>query len=214
MKSQHFRYPILFIIFGISLTSSLIQAQTTYNERIERYKDKWQRLIPSYYKTQFAGGMGLVSVGTGWDYGKNNQWETDIFLGFLPKYSTDKTKLTFTLKQNFIPWEIHVNHRLSISPLTCGMYLNTIFGSEYWTTEPDKYPNDYYSFSTKMRIYVFAGQRFTWNINPRKRQYARSLSFFYEFNTNDLYLASAATNSYLSAKDIVKLSLGIKMQVF
>jgi hypothetical protein len=214
MKSQHFKHTILFIIFGISLMGKLVQAQTAYEERVTKYKDKWQHLIPSYYKTQFAGGMGLISVGTGWDYGKNNQWETDVFLGFLPKYSTDRSKVTFTLKQNFIPWEIHVNHRLSINPLTCGVYLNTIFGSQYWATEPDKYPDNYYSFSTKMRFYVFAGQRFTWNINPRKRLYAKSLSFFYELNTNDLYLASAIPNNYLSARDIIKLSLGIKMQVF
>jgi hypothetical protein len=191
-----------------------LSAQNKYEERLTRYHEKWQRLIPSYYKTQFAGGMGLISVGTGWDYGKNNQWETDVFFGFLPKYSTDKSKVTFTLKQNFIPWNIRVNHRLSIDPLTCGLYLNTIFGSEYWTTEPDKYPNNYYSFSTKMRFYVFAGQRFTWHINPRKRNYAKSMTFYYEWNTNDLYLASAVPNKYLGLRDIIKLSLGVKMQVF
>ena len=37
--------------------------------------------------------MGLLSFGTGWDYGKRNQWETDILLGFIPKYSAKKTKV-------------------------------------------------------------------------------------------------------------------------
>lgn len=79
-----------------------------YDKRVHRYRKHWEKLIPTYSKLQFAGNMGLLSVGTGWDYGKRDQWETDIFLGFLPKYQSDKAKLTFTLKQNYIPWSLPI----------------------------------------------------------------------------------------------------------
>ena len=42
-------------------------------------------LIPTHTKSQFAGNMGLLSFGTGWDYGRRNQWETDVFFGVLPR---------------------------------------------------------------------------------------------------------------------------------
>ncbi len=78
-----------------------------------RMQERWQRLIPSYYKIQYAGNMGLLSFGTGWAYGKNRQWETDLFIGFIPKYESDKVKVTLTVKQNFIPWKLDVGKYFS-----------------------------------------------------------------------------------------------------
>ena len=74
-----------------------------YDKRIHRYRGHWEKLIPTPTKVQFAGNMGLLSFGTGWDYGKKNQWETDVFLGFIPKYDSKRTKVTMTLKQNYMP---------------------------------------------------------------------------------------------------------------
>ena len=71
-----------------------------YDKRVHRYRKHWESLIPTHTKLQFAGNMGLLSLGTGWDYGKRNQWETDIFFGILPKYDSKRTKITMTLKQN------------------------------------------------------------------------------------------------------------------
>ena len=38
---------------------------------------------PTHVKMQYAGGMGVLSTGVGWDYGKRRQWETDVLLGYL-----------------------------------------------------------------------------------------------------------------------------------
>ena len=184
-----------------------------YDRRIHRYRKHWEALIPTHTKMQFAGNMGLLSFGIGWDYGKRNQWETDIFLGFLPKYDSDRAKLTLTLKQNYIPWSLTIkNGPFAIEPLTCGMYLNTIFGDEFWTNEPDRYPKGYYGFSSKVRIHAFLGQRLTLNIAPQHRFNARAITLFYELSTSDLYIISAFTNRYLKPHDYLSLSFGIKLQ--
>ena len=65
-----------------------------YDKRVHRYRKHWESLIPTHTKLQFAGNMGLLSLGTGWDYGKRNQWETDILFGILPKYDSKRTKIT------------------------------------------------------------------------------------------------------------------------
>lgn len=65
-----------------------------------------------------------------------------------------------TLKQNYMPWSWSVNDKLSIEPLACGLYMNTIFGDEFWAEEPERYPNGYYGFSTKVRFHAYLGQRF------------------------------------------------------
>lgn len=128
-----------------------------YDKRIHRYRKHWESLIPTHTKLQFAGNMGLLSLGTGWDYGKRNQWETDIFLGFLPKYHSKRTKITMTLKQNYMPWSIDLGKEFSIEPLACGMYFNTVFGDEFWTNEPERYPKGYYGFSSRIRIHISLG---------------------------------------------------------
>ena len=185
-----------------------------YDKRIHRYRGHWEKLIPTHTKVQFAGNMGLLSFGTGWDYGKKNQWETDVFLGFIPKYDSKGTKVAMTLKQNYMPWSLNLGRGFSTEPLTCGIYFNTVFGNEFWVHEPDRYPKGYYGFSSKIRSHIFLGQRLTYDIDPQRRYTAKSITFFYELSTCDLYLISAATNSYLRPRDYLSLSFGLKLQLF
>lgn len=191
------------------------EGRSRYDRRIHRYRKHWEALIPTHTKLQFAGNMGLLSIGTGWDYGKRNQWETDILFGFLPKYESKRAKVTFTLKQNYIPWSISIKDGpWSIEPLACGIYFNTVFGDEFWVNEPERYPKGYYGFSSKVRIHAFLGQRITWVIPPHLRIGTREVTWFYELSTSDLYLISAFTNKYLKPRDYLSLSFGIKLRVF
>ena len=187
-----------------------------YDSNVTRYRNRWDKVIPRYYKLQFAGNMGIVSIGTGWDYGKKKQWETDFLVGYVPKYSTTHGKVTLTLKQNFMPWRIPIRgkmKRFMIEPLTTGLYMNCILDGDFWANEPDKYPSSYYSFSTKIRFNVFMGSRITYD-RTEKSKYFRSCTLFYEISSNDLYIASAATNKYLKLQDILSLSIGMKFQIF
>lgn len=214
------RYIINFwlVVVLLSSSSSLYsQAQkdstkTKYDKRIHNYKAGWNKLIPTHFKVQYAGNMGFLSFGTGWDYGKQNQWETDLFFGFIPKYNSKEAKATMTLKQNYMPWSFELNQTIVIEPLSCGIYFNTVFGEDFWVKEPDRYPKGYYGFSNKIRTHLFIGQRITFILAPEKRYRSKSVSLFYELNTCDLYLISAITNSYLRPRDYLGLSFGIKFQ--
>ena len=48
-------------------TDTMPDRLTRYERNTLRRVQRWNKLIPSYSKLQFAGGMGLVSVGTGWE---------------------------------------------------------------------------------------------------------------------------------------------------
>ncbi len=186
-----------------------------YDRRVHRYRQRWEGLIPTHLKMQYAGNMGFLSVGFGWDYGKRNQWETDLLLGYLPQYDSKRPKMTFTVKQNYIPWSRRIGKDyFDFEPLTCGLYLNTVPGDEFWTNEPDRYPKGYYGFSSRVRIHVFVGQRLTFNIPQAHRYFAKQLTLFYELGTADLYVISAFTNKYLRPRDYLSLSFGLKMQMF
>lgn len=198
-----------------SVETERTAGSSRYDRRVHRYRRHWEMLIPTHTKMQFAGNMGLLSFGTGWDYGRRNQWETDLFLGVLPRFESKRTKLTFTLKQNYMPWSLQINESaFSVEPLACGIYLNTVFGDEFWVHEPERYPKGYYGFSSKVRFHLFLGQRLTYDINPRHRLTARAITLFYELSTCDLYVVSAFTNRYLKPKDYLSLSFGVKLQLF
>lgn len=185
--------------------------QERHERKIQRYKQGWARLIPQYEKIQFAGSMGVVSLGIGWDYGKKSQWETDLFLGYLPLFDGDKGHVTITLKENYIPWSLSIKEdRWKFDPFTVSLYMNKIFGNEFWTREPAKYPDGYYGVATNFRFNLAFGQRVHFKVKPVGL--SERLTLFYEFGTNDLYLISYMTNKYLRFSDIFNLSLGIKFQ--
>lgn len=181
-----------------------------YEHRLERYEKFWNSLIPDFARIQYAGSVGLINAGLGWSYGKRDQWETDLMFGYLPKYDTENVKLTFTIRQSFIPWKCRLSDDWSISPLSCGLFVNTVFSDKFWTHEPSRYPGSYYRFSSRIRFHIFLGQRFTFHIEPSRRLLARSISFTYELSTCDLYMLSAVTNKYVGINDILSLSLGLK----
>lgn len=192
-----------------------VQAQDSlYQKQLENYYSFWHKLVPRHYKLQYAGSMGFLSFGPGWEYGKHHQWETDIYFGFIPKYNSSDNKITFTIKEVYIPWRKTLNKDFSIEPLTISLYFNSILSDKYWTEEPNKYPGGYYGFSTRIRSNLAIGQRFVFNIPKQYRKHNKNISFFYELGTTDFYVVSAFNNHYLKFKDIIHLSLGLKMQVF
>lgn len=204
---------IVVCFFCLQGYATSIDETNRYKKRVEGYRSMWESLMPTYTKLQYAGGMGLINSGFGWSYGKNNQWETDILFGIIPKYSSDNAKMTFTLKQNYIPWRKKLNDSFTFEPLECGLYFNTVFSDEFWTKEPDRYPKGYYNFSTRVRTHAFIGQRLRFNIPDKKRLFARSITAFYEISSCDLYIVSAFTN-HLNPDDYLRLSFGLKFDIF
>lgn len=172
----------------------------------------WRNIVPTHAKVQYAGGMGFMSFGAGWDYGRKGQWETDFLIGFLPKRYSDKFHMTFTIKQNYIPWSISCGKSLAFEPLTCGMYINYISGEEFWIREPDRYPGArYYGFTSRARPHVFVGERLTYYL--RGNGLVRNISLFYEFSANDLDIMAKCGNKSLALSDIIFFSAGIKLQM-
>jgi hypothetical protein len=195
------------------LSDSTLQNSSNYEQKIDKYRHSWNCLIPRYAKVQYAGGMGLISIGMGWDYGKNRQWETDLLFGIIPKYSSKNAKVTMTLKENFTPWTVSLGKGWALQPLETGIYLNTVFSNKFWTHEPSRYPSGYYGFSTRIRGHVFIGQRWQYNFPNSAHKFAQSISAFYELSTCDFLVVSAVQNSYLKPTDYLRLSFGIKLQI-
>ena len=132
--------------------------ESAYDRRIHYFRKYWAALIPTQVVVQNAGNMGIFSIGFGWEYGKHGQWETHLLWGYIPKYDSTRGKLTMTLKENYIPWSIYLGKGWNFEPFETGLYINTVYGHEFWRSQPQRYPDKYYSaLSTKFRLNVFFG---------------------------------------------------------
>lgn len=196
----------------VPVASIRLGAHKRLDWREHRGYEGWERLLPTHVKAQYAGGMGFMSFGCGWDYGKKCRWETDVLVGFLPKAWSDRTHATFTLRQNYIPWSIRCCERFAVEPFTTGLYLNFISGEDYWVREADKYPGDsYYGFTSRLRAHLYVGQRFTYYL--KNDGLLRNITLYYELSANDLDIIAKCGNKSLDLFEIVYFSLGIKFQL-
>ncbi|MBP3318240.1 MAG: hypothetical protein J6L01_07120 [Alistipes sp.] len=206
---------------SLMLVVMLLSAGEIWAQERERVLDRrehegyegWMRIVPTHIKAQYAGGMGVMSVGAGWDYGQKCRWETDLMFGLLPKAYADATHMTFTLRQNYIPWSVQISPRLDLEPLTLGAYINVISGERFWVKEPGKYPDEhYYRFTSRMRLHLALGQRL--RLRLPSECVLRDVTLYYELSANDLNIISKACNRYVQLSDIVKFSCGVKFQLF
>lgn len=216
MRWNRFFISIALLVSAVSVMADSIYVahptESKYDKRVLSYRKHWAALIPTQFVVQNAGNMGVLSAGIGWDYGKREQWETDLLFGYIPKNQSTRGKLTMTLKQNYLPWSFELKHGWSIEPLQASIYVNTIYGHEFWRSQPARYPNKYYDFmSTKFRLNIAIGQRITWKIPTAKRRSAKSISLFYEVSSCDLYIRSKFVDSSVPLKDILGLSVGVKL---
>ncbi|MFI3267319.1 MAG: hypothetical protein R3Y51_01250 [Rikenellaceae bacterium] len=196
-------FSILFLFIAIVNASS----QEISNDETKTFG---QKLIPHYLRVQYAGSVGAGSIAAGWTYGRNDQWDSDLAVGLVPKASYDKIMTVMTIKQGYTPWNIKIkDSSFSISPLTCGIFVSTVFDKNFWIIEPDKYNPPYYGFPTAIRINPYVGQKFTYY--PKCDILGiKSISPYYELSVSDFNLVNKINNSYLKPRDYLSLALGVK----
>ncbi len=197
MKSYFFSIILLFI------TISTAVANNDNNESLGR------RLMPHYFSMQYAGSVGAASLGTGWTYGRKNQWESGFSVGFVPKSAYDKVMTVIAVKQSYVPWDIEIcKSNFSISPLVCGLFISSVLDSNFWLKEPEKYDPPYYGYPTKVRVNLHMGQRATYR-PTREVLKIKAISPYYEFSISDYNLINTLGNSYFRPRDILSLAFGV-----
>ena len=132
-----------------------------------------------------------------------------MLVGFLPKRYKYHHYWTFTVRETYSPWNLRIKNQWSVKPLTVSLSLNSILHSDFWTSQPDRYPDGYYGFSTRIRFHLGLGLRFSYDIPESKRFLGRRISVYYEISTCDLYVRQKVLNSYIPLKDILSIGAGL-----
>ncbi len=170
--------------------------------------------LPNQIVLQTAGNMGVIEGGPSWSYGKNKQWESQFLIGFVPKFHSDVARATFTIKQNFQPWQLSLGKGFTFAPLRTGVYVTAITGEQFWNKQAGRYPANYYeNFSSKIRFSIFVGESFTYRIPRNEHKLIKSITGFYELSTCDWYIRDIVVYNGISLGDIIGLSLGVNINL-
>ncbi|WP_207433781.1 hypothetical protein [Sabulibacter ruber] len=170
-----------------------------------------KELSSFYLKTQFAGDIGLVSVGVG-KQSFNRKLETDVSVGYLPKKIGGDHLFTAALKSTLLPFRPVRIRKVDWHAFSTGMQLSYTFGDDFFASERylSRYPNRYYRFSTALHLYFFAGGQ----VNLTRVEKFRRFGAYYEVGTMGEYLLSYLQNpGYLGPGKIFHLALGAKMRL-
>ncbi|WP_266206146.1 hypothetical protein [Pontibacter kalidii] len=163
-----------------------------------------------HIKAQFAGDLGLVSLGVGKEF-LNNKLDADVFVGYLPQSFGGEQLVTAALKVAYVPFKAVKLEALDWHPLRTGLQLGYTFGDEYFAFEPrDKYPKGYYGFSTALHLYYFLGGEVAFARIKRLENFG----LYYEAGALGEYLVSYIKNpGYLSPGKIFHLALGVRLSL-
>lgn len=192
---------------GDSLTQKNVSA---YEHRMALRVERWNKLIPHMAMAQYAGGIGTVSVGSGWSYARGHCLETHLLFGIIPKQYNRNFYWTMTLRELWMPWRLHVGQSgFEVRPLTVSLGMSSILHKDFWNRQPDRYPSGYYSFSTRLRCIFGLGQRFSYNIPESRRVWGRRISFYYEVSICDLYVRQAVLYDGIPFGDLLTIGVGL-----
>ncbi len=182
----------------------------TYFASLAQDKLKENRALPDYFKLQFGGGVGFISIGLGYD-SKNTKLEGDFIYGYVPKKVGGITIHTISSKITWFPLKKVDLKNLAIKPLSLGLLVNYTFGKQYFSFSPENYPYNYYDHPTAIHLGSFVGGQVKLNIQDK---HLKRLAFYYEIVTYDVELLSYLSNpKSLSPADIFNIGLGIKVSL-
>lgn len=161
-------------------------------------------LIPDYYRLQFAGLTGFLSLGAGYRIG--TWYELTFYYGILNRLlGRSKADVhTISLKNSFkivTLWGCFVT--------SAGLSINIGFTHNTFCSLPDHYPDEYY-FQNKIHAVPFIGGEGQFKIDHK---FLNAGGVYLEILTLDAYLLEMIRTRHIKLNDILSVALGFTIYV-
>jgi hypothetical protein len=161
-----------------------------------------EKILPDHAVIQYAGNIGFLSAGIGYE-SKNRKFNGEVLYGYLPESIGGIQIHSVTGKISWLPLNRLYND-FSVDYIIAGLYLNYVFGNQYFAFSPSYYPFHYYDFPTALSAGISIGQQ----VNKGR------LSFYYELGTTDKELVSYLGNvRSVEFSDILSLGIGLRISL-
>lgn len=168
---------------------------------------KYKNLLPDYVKMQFAGGIGFISIGAGYDF-LNQKLDITYFYGYVPKFVSVDDLHSVSLQLTAKLFRIKINENIQLMPFNFGWFIHHTFGNEYWIKLPEHYPESYYWWSPGRNSGLFVGGELKTKFLSSKTP-TSGTAFYVRVGSRGLYIASKFGNSSIPLTDIIEVGFGV-----
>ncbi len=189
----------IFLVSIIALFFNNSYAQETISIK----EKSWY--VPDYVKTQFAGNIGLVSVGVGYQL-FNKVLSSELLYGFVPEWASKADNIhLITIKNTFPIFRKEIGKNLTISPIA-GFTTTLDIGTNSFTTLPSKFPKDYY-VPTAVHFTLFGGVSVHKDFMNSKL--FKGADLYFELGTVETYLWYALATKEVDLVDVFSADIGV-----
>ena len=171
-------------------------------------------LIPDAATVQFAGSIGFISVGAGYELFHNKRGSLDFTYGYVPASKGGQLHI-ITTKFAYRLFEIRIKDFAKVYPINPGLFISYTINKDLPIKfSGSQYENGYYWWSPALRPHLSFSSEI--DINTEKdwnKSAIKSISMYLEVNTNDYYAINYIHNpKSLSIGDISQVGLGLRIK--
>ena len=190
---------LLFLLYGLS---RFAMGEPTDSTRSKRW------YMPHYVPIQFAGNIGFLSTGVGYNSTRNN-YQLALMYGYVPRSLAHTAIHTITAKNNF-PLLYHpLKNNQTIIPYL-GLGLTMEVGGNAFFKMPSHFPESYYDFPKNVHVMAYGGVRLQRNFSDDIK-FLRGAEFFAEAGTVDVYLWYKSMSHRIKFRQIFSLAIGVNL---
>jgi len=159
---------------------------------------------------QFAGSTGFLTAG----YSRQSaagKVDLGLLYGYTPEFAGGEDLHTANLKFIYQPFNLRIAPAFFIQPVQTGIFISQHFGKNLSFRWPEKYKKGYYWWLPSTRLHLLLGSQVSYFPENKK---IKRVAFYFEANTNDLYVASYSANrNYRSIPfyDIIFFGMGTRI---
>lgn len=178
------------------------------------FAQRFKSLIPDEATVQFAGSIGFISLGAGYELFHNKRGSLDLIYGYVPA-SKGGILHIITTKFAYRPFEIRVKDIAKFYPINPGLFISYTINKDLPIKfSGSQYENGYYWWSPALRPHLsFSSELEVSTAKHSNKSKIKSISLYIEANTNDYYAINYIHNpKSLSIGDIFQVGLGLRIK--
>ena len=195
--------------FILMLFSSLLTGLSAFSMSDPGDSTRSRRwYIPHYVPVQFAGNIGFISTGAGYNSTRKD-YQLALMYGHVPRSLAHTTIHTITAKNNF-PLLYHTlkNNQTIIPYLGLGLTLEV--GGNAFFKMPSHFPESYYDFPKNVHVIAYGGARLQ-RIFSDDIRLLRGIEVYAEGGTVDVYLWYKTMSDNIKFRQIFSLAVGVNL---
>jgi hypothetical protein len=194
----------LVILILLLCLPDFAHAQAGFNDSTRSMR--WY--VPHYVPLQFAGNIGFLSAGAGYNSNKQN-YQLAIMYGYVPRSLAKSAIHTITAKNNFPLGWYGIRNNRAIIPYV-GLGLTVEVGGNAFFRMPSHFPESYYDFPKNLHVIAYGGARLRQLFSDDVKA-LRGVEFYAEAGTVDVYVWYKTISNQIKFHEIFSLAIGVSV---